>query len=200
MIDRDFYDLVTTGVKHSGDNWGTGVILQHPITQKILLARRTDGEKLYASPGGKVEYKESPKEGILRECKEESNVQIKDMYCYDFRTHSSPNGKNWVDFLFYSDNFDDSDIRNQPTEMEEFDWYSLEEALRLPLFPPTKAAIDSAIAIGLIGSESVDSDKFIPFVDCPLSASAVQDSYPCAYSYIEPEAIFTQRGQLMPWD
>lgn len=200
MVDKDFYDLVNNGVKRSSDNWGTGVILQHPVTNKILLARRTDGDKQYASPGGKVEYQESPKEGILRECREESNVTIKDMCCYDFRTHSSPNGKNWVDFLFYSNNFDDSDIHNQPSEMEEFSWFNVEDALNLDLFPPTKAALKRAVELGLTAG-SCDEQNYIPFVDCPSTPSAVQDSCCCAYSFVEPEKIFDKGdAPYLPWD
>ena len=199
MIDKDFYDLVTNGFKHSNDNWGTGVILQHPITKKILLARRTDGNKEYASPGGKVEYSESPKDGILRECKEESNVTIHDMCCYDFRTHSSSNGKNWVDFLFYSNNFDDSNIKNQETEMEPFDWFDVDEALKLNLFPPTKASIERACELGLL-SDTCSKENYIPFVDCPTSPSEVVDSCCCAYSYQEPDQIFTTNNQGLYWD
>lgn len=198
MIDNDFYQLVTNGFKHSNDNWGTGIILQHPQTKKILLARRTDGNKEYASPGGKVEYSESPKDGILRECKEESNVVIHDMKCYDFRTHTSPNGKNWVDFLFYSDKFDDSNIQNQASEMEPFEWFTVHEALQLELFPPTKAALERAMEIGLLTGDCSEN-SYIPFVECPKSASGVKDSCCCAYSYSEPEQVFTTH-QWLPWD
>ena len=199
MIDKDFIDLVTNGFKHSNDNWGTGVILQHPHTKKILLARRTDGDKQFASPGGKVEYSECPRDGILRECKEESNVTINDMCCYDFRTHSSPtNGKNWVDFLFYSNNFDDSNIKNQESEMGEFQWYDIDEALKLDLFPPTRAALERACELGLVNG-NCDESNYIPFVNCPTSGFAVKDSCCCAYSYKEPEQIFTTH-QALPWD
>lgn len=197
MIDNDFYQLVTSGFKHSNDNWGTGVILQHPQTKKILLAKRTD-TKEYASPGGKVEYSESPKDGILRECKEESNVTIRDMCCYDFRTHSSPNGKNWVDFLFYSNDFDDSDIKNQEKEMEQFEWFDVDEALKLDLFPPTKASLERACELGLLDG-NCSEENYIPFVECPSTASGVQDSCCCAYSYSQPEEVFTTH-QLLPWD
>lgn len=198
MIDKDFYDLVNSGIKHSNDNWGTGIILQHPQTGKILLAKRTDGNKPYASPGGKVEYQECPRDGILRECKEESNVDVYDMVCYDFRTHSSPNGKNWVDFLFYSNNFDDSNIQNQVSEMEPFEWFDIDEALQLDLFPPTRAALERAVEIGLINGNCPESE-YIPFVECSTSGFTVKDSVCCAYSYEEPEQVFTTH-QGLDWD
>lgn len=198
MIDQDFVNLVNTGVKHSTDNWGTGIILQHPQTGKILLAQRTDtGE--FAGPGGKVELAESPKDGILRETREESNITIRDMSCYDFRTHTSPNGKNWVDFLFYSNNFDDSDITNQKSEMGEFGWYDVSETRNMKLFPPTRAGIDRAMELGLLGGTS-GSSNYISFVDCPTSATAVMDSPPCQYSYQQPEIFDSPSYNWFEWD
>ena len=191
---QDFINMVNNGVKRSSDNWGTGIILQNPMTKKILLAKRTDtGE--YGTPGGKVEYQESPKQGVIRECKEESNVTIKDMICYGNNLHVAPNGKNWVDFLFYSNAFDDSNIKNQETEMEPFDWYSVDEALSMNLFPPSRTGLELAISAGVLDGVT---DNFIKFVDCPTTASAVSDSYPCQYSYCEPEQTF--EGKLVsPW-
>ena len=198
MITNDFLDMVNSGVKQSTDNWGTGVILQDPFTKKILLAKRTDNG-MYGGPGGKVENGESPCQGICRECKEESNVTLNNMYCYDMNLHDSPNGKNWVDFLFYSDDFDASNITNQQTEMEPFDWYTVEEALNLNLFPPTRAGLDLAMQHGLLKDNPTMGGDVIPYIECPTSASQIMDSPPCQYSYEEPEQIFTTH-QWLPWD
>lgn len=198
MMTNDFKSLVTSGVKQSSDNWGTGIILQHPQTKMILLAKRTD-TGTYGGPGGKVELKESPLEGIIRECKEESNITINSMVCYGDNLHDSPNGKNWVDFLFYSDDFDDSDIQNQASEMEPFAWYSVTDALGMDLFPPTRTALEMAYQIGLLNSECDDSQNYIPFTECPTSATEVVDSPCCQYSWCEPEKIFTTH-QWLYWD
>lgn len=199
MIDNDFINLVNSGVKRSTDNWGTGIILQHPQTKKILLAKRVDTGD-YGGPGGKVELSESPRDGILRETKEESNITIRDMSCYDFKTHTSPNGKNWVDFLFYSNNFDDSDIKNQPSEMGEFGWYDVSETMRMNLFPPTRAGIERALELGLLDG-TADTANYIPFVDCPTSATAVMDSPPCQYSFQpQPEVFDSPNYNWYEWD
>ena len=192
---QDFMNMVSSGLKRSTDNWGTGMILQHPVTQKVLLAKRTDtGE--YGTPGGKVEYSESPKDGVLRETLEESGVIVKDMVCYGNNLHSAPNGRNWVDFLFYSNSFDDSNLHNQETEMEPFSWYTVEEALSLNLFPPSRAGLELAVQEGLLNNSA--TGDYIKFVECPVSASAVSDSYPCQYSWVEPQQ--TYEGKLVsPW-
>lgn len=198
MIDNDFYQLVTTGVKHSSDNWGTGIIIYNPAMDAILMAQRTDNHQ-WATPGGKVELGESPYQGVLRECLEESNVTVNSMKCYDYRCHTAPNGKNWVSFMFFTDDADWSNVINQETEMEPFGWVKVDDVEKLDLFPPTKASIESAKQCGLIGVKSPDEAGYIPFVECPTSPFAAHDSCVCAYSYEEPETVFVHNEGLY-WD
>lgn len=189
MIDNDLISLVTTGSMKQGNNWGTGVILVHPQTHKLLLGERTDNH-LMASPGGKVEFGESPLQGIIRETKEESNIILNTVKLYDYRVHSSQNGKNWVSFLFISDNFDDSNIKNQESEFGPLDWYSLEEVLKMDLFEPTKTSIERAITLGLL-DDCQDSNHYIPFVECDKIYCGAHDSCTCAYSYQPADGVFT---------
>ena len=208
MMTNDFKSLVVNGVKHSTDNWGTGVILHDPTTNCILLAKRTD-TGTYGTPGGKVEMGESPRDGVLRECMEESNVKINSMICYGDNLHTSPYGKNWVDFLFYSNDFDASALKNQESEMEEWSWVPVSEAFGMDLFPPSRTGLEMAIDQGIMTnvnpavvdiSDTVQNPlHYIPFVECPTSASQIMDSPPCQYSYVEPEQIFTTH-QWLSWD
>lgn len=149
VIDKDFQYLVEHGKMRSGSAWGCGVILIHPVTGKILLAERTDTHN-FASPGGKIEVGETPAQGIVRECLEESNIGINSMICYDSTLHVADNGKNWVSFLFLSNDFDDSNIKNQESEMGEFGWYSVAEAMEMNLFYATKKSIERAIELGIL--------------------------------------------------
>ena len=195
VITNDLIDMVTTGTKTSTDNWGTGLIVQHPTTGKILLAKRTDNG-MYGGPGGKVEIGESPKDGVLRECKEESNIDVNSMSFYGINLHDSPNNKNWVDFLFFANDFDASHLQNQPSEMDQFDWYDVDVAMQMDLFPPTRQGLNIALENGLLGG---NTNNTIPFMECPTSASQIMDSPPCQYSYEEPEQVFTTH-QWLYWD
>ena len=94
--------------------------------------------------------------------------------------------------------FDASNIKNQESEMEEFGWYDIEETLQMNLFPPTRKSIERALEAGVIGKETIEY-KYVPYLDMPATASSVHDSCHCAYSYNDPEAIFTTH-QLAPWD
>ena len=206
MIANDLNMLVTSSVKQSTDNWGTGIILHDPSTNKILLAKRTDNG-MYGSPGGKVENGETPYEGILRECKEESNITINSMICYGCFPHTDPLGRSWISFQFYSNDFDAVALKNQESEMEAFNWYTIPVALQMELFPPCKIALENALDEGIISDVApinisdtkVPGNNYIPFMECPTSASQIMDSPPCQYSWTEPEKIFTTH-QWLPWD
>lgn len=199
FIDNDLKELVTTSSMKHGNNYGTGMILVHPVTRKILLGKRTDSHN-YCSPGGKVEVGESPLQGILRETKEESNVTVRSCIFYSYEMHTAPNGKNWTSFMFVSDDFDDSEIKNQESEVEPWDWYTVEEALQMDLFPPTRKSLERAIEEDVIYMAHEDNNH-IPFTDCPKTASeaSAHDSCCCAYSYQQPEEIFTTH-QGIYWD
>lgn len=146
VIDNDLKNLVTSSCMKTGNNWGTGMLIVHPQTRKILLGKRTDTHN-YCSPGGKVEVGESPLQGVLRETKEESNISCNSVKFYDYEMHMSENGKNWTSFMFVCDDFDDSNIINQASEVEPWGWYSVEEALTMDLFPPTRKSLERAIEL-----------------------------------------------------
>lgn len=199
VIDKDLYDLVTCSKMKTGNNYGTGCLLVHPVTRKLLLAKRTDTGN-FCSPGGKVEVGESPLQGVIRETLEESNVELRNPKLYDYEMHTAPNGKNWTSFMFMCDDFDEYTIKNQESEVGEWNWYSLDEALQMDLFPPTRKSIERAMQAGVLGNEATSTeDNYIKFVECPTSASHVKDSCCCAYSYAEPEQIFTTH-QGFYWD
>lgn len=196
-IDNDLENLVTTSCMKQGNNWGTGMLIIHPTTKKLLLGKRVDTHD-YCSPGGKVEVGESPLQGVLRETKEESNIRVNSCKLYDYEMHTADNGKNWTSFMFLTDDFDDSELQNQESEVEPWGWYDVEEALSMDLFPPTRKSIERAIEAKLLDTDC-ESENYIPFVECPTSGFMAKDSCCCAYSYEEPEQVFTTHQGLY-WD
>ena len=194
----DMYSLLTAPKMSSNMKWGAGIILQDPETKRILLAKRVDNGR-YGCPGGTVEYNEKPIDAILRETLEESNIKVNSMSYYDSINHNSPNGE-WTSFLFYSDDFDASDVINQQTEMSEWGWYDTDAVNNLSidnkLFEPCEMALEIAKEKGILSGNSYPN---IPFVECPSSGFAVKDSCPCAYSYQEPEKVFINNSGLY-WD
>lgn len=201
-VDKEFLDLVENGKMRSGQHWGCGMILFDPNSEKILLARRKD-TKTWATPGGKIEPGETPKQGVLRETKEESNVTVNSMICYDYCAHlAENNGKNWLDFLFISSDFDYSNLKNQETEMEKFEWATIEQALQLDLFPPSRKGLEIAIEKGILRLHSdvpfnevyanADGNGYFPGFSgcesCQVFNSYYSDNEGCSYSY-NPDMI-----------
>ena len=197
FIDNDLKELVTTSSMKQGNNWGTGMLIIHPVTQKLLLGERTDTHNM-CSPGGKVEIGESPLQGVVRETLEESGIKVNKVLMYDYEMHTAENGKNWTSFMFACNDFDDSELKAQESEIVSWDWYDIEEALQMDLFPPTRKSIERAIEEDIISKDTI-RNNYVPYFDAPTTASGVHDTCHCSYSYNEPEEIFTTNQRLF-WD
>lgn len=190
IVDQDTLNLVTKSKMTTGNNWGTGVILYNPATNTILLAERTDTHN-FGSPGGKVELGESPMQGVLRECKEESNLELDNLMFYGYRCHTSDNGKNWTSFLFISTKWHGI-LKNQESEMMEWKEYELSEVSFLSLFPPCEFALKVAVDCDLftkLSTMEIDSNGFFPDSDVKLAKTThgiiTPDVDVCDYSYQE---------------
>jgi ADP-ribose pyrophosphatase YjhB (NUDIX family) len=188
IIDKDTLDLVTSSKMTSGNNWGTGVILYNPQTRKILLAERTDTHN-FGGPGGKVELGESPMQGVMRECKEESNLTVDNLMFYGYHCHTAPNGKNWTDFLFISTAWH-GELKNQESEMMEWKEYDVYEVDFMDLFPPCAFSLRVAMEHNLfekLSAKEVDANGF--FADSAIKAAksapgiAMPDMDVCSYSH-----------------
>jgi ADP-ribose pyrophosphatase YjhB (NUDIX family) len=104
----------------------------------LLGKRKADvGNGLYALPGGHQEVGETPTECAIREVKEETNLDIKDLEEIGFDTDGD-------DFLtlFYVVYIDsDDDLENvEPDKSEDWKWYSV-DALPSPLFGEIKRMV-----------------------------------------------------------
>lgn len=197
VMNKDFLDLVQHGKMKTGNNYGVGVICYKPQDNTILVAKRTD-TKNFCTAGGKVEVGETPVQGALRETQEESNVKINSCICYDYAAHTSPNGKNWLDFMFFTTDYDDSKLKNQESEVEPWQYVTVEEALKMDLFPPTRRSIERAVQLGLFNPvnfvQSTENDgngaqyQNGVITQCDYVANPFYtDTEGCSYSYCEAD-------------
>ena len=197
MIDQDVISLVESSNMKTGNNYGTGMIIYNPATKSILMAKRVDTDN-WCTPGGKVELGESPLQGVLRETTEESGIVVHSCQFYDYTMNTAGNGKNWVSFMFITTDYDVSNLANQESEVGPWGWYQIEDALGMDLFPPTRKSLLRAIDLGIIDMP-IDNPSYYPYVEMPASATGVEDSCACAYSYSEPEHVFVN-NQGLYWD
>lgn len=119
---------------------------------KLLLMKSHKWRDKYVVPGGHIELGECIEEALIREVKEETNLDIFDIrfLCYqDFIFDDSFwKSRHYVFLDFTCKTFSTDVILNH--EAQEYVWVSLEEGLNLPIDPYT----EHAISLALISSPS----------------------------------------------
>lgn len=96
--------------------------------KSIFLVRHQKGEHL-ALPGGKVEFGETINEAIVRELKEELDIDVK-IGKLLFIHELIKNGRHLVEFFFYLENAEildnvDNIKASHKNELEEFGYYEI---------------------------------------------------------------------------
>jgi 8-oxo-dGTP pyrophosphatase MutT (NUDIX family) len=113
-------------------------IVQHE--QKVLLIyREKNGRKYYTFVGGHIQQGENPIETVVREVKEETNLDISN----PTKLIEFDNGEYGYDIAFHAvintipANLFSSNPEVEETETAEIIWLNIDEAIKLPnLFPP----------------------------------------------------------------
>jgi len=105
----------------------SGIILKE---QKILLIKRSNYTKIYpgfwACPGGRAESNETAEQNVIREVKEEVNI--------DFKPTEILTTATWQNrFLYRFLGTWSGTIKIQEEEVTDFAWFAYEEAKQLDL-------------------------------------------------------------------
>ena len=127
---------------HKNANWYqsvTGVVIHH---QRVLLARHTygGGKNQLITPGGYVNYQETPEEALKREYLEETSVMIEPESIIGVRF----NLHDW--YIAFSARYVSGKAVSDHNENREVLWLDVSEALRREDVPDlTKRLIKSAL-------------------------------------------------------
>lgn len=135
--------------KKTADAWGGGCFITNP-SGEYLIGLRTGESKEWCTPGGKVDLGESALEGVLREVKEESNINLEPgkTLLKDVHVGAFKNAKVWLSFIFeykLSEKEYEEALENltpQKGEIVEWKFLPMEDVAKLNLFPPTKTGFD----------------------------------------------------------
>jgi 8-oxo-dGTP diphosphatase len=106
---------------------------------KYLFMRRSDQEAYAAGkwdfPGGAKEFLESPEEGALRECKEESglDVSLKKFLWYRVSQGGLNPNNEFVAFFYLCES--ESEYVSLSPEHDQYQWLDLEEGRKLDPIP-----------------------------------------------------------------
>lgn len=93
---------VSGGSEGPGKRAGTICFLEDENTGRILLLQRNKEpfRGLWTAPGGKVDPGEDPVQAIIREMREEADLQIRDPWLRGVTIEEGPPAYNWVLFIF----------------------------------------------------------------------------------------------------
>lgn len=149
-------------MNHQKTNWGqsvTGVVIKDG---KVLLARNTYGigKNMLTTPGGYVNFNESPQEALRREFMEETKIEVKALNIIGIRF----NMHDW--YIAFKAEYISGDASSDSHENSEVLWVDVTDALSRDDVPElTKKLISSAMSetCGLQYKEYKDSKKYTPY-------------------------------------
>ena len=121
---------------------GVGVIIIRDGQVLLLRRRNVHGAGSWSTPGGHLEFGESPEECAIREAKEETGVDIADVR---FRAVTNDvfeaEGKHYITLWMEGGYAAGEAVVNAAYEMSEVGWFAWDE-LPAPLFLPLQNLLD----------------------------------------------------------
>jgi nucleoside triphosphatase len=126
----------------------TGLIFDSE--QRLLLLNSEEWGGKYIIPGGKIHYGETIIEGLKREIREETGLEIKDAeFLFVAESIESPESRKQKHsvYLIHRCRCLDGEVRLNK-ESQSYVWVTLEDARGLPLSSTSRATIERLLASG----------------------------------------------------
>jgi len=128
---------------------GVGIATLIIKDNKVLLGKRHDdpikadsalhGEGTWTIPGGKLDFKEEPKQGAIREALEETNITITKLKLISVG-NEIVHDNHFVTLGFLAESFEGQPKVMEPDEITKWEWFDINE-LPSPIFPPAEKVI-----------------------------------------------------------
>ena len=152
--------------------------------KKLFLAKFKDKfDETWSIPGGKIDFGETPLQAVVREVKEESNLDLTDINYFCTGAFSYENTH--VVYTDYIANCLDEDQVKINDEFSEFKFCSLLEAMKRPMIPQTRLAVQSAFQF--INRQSIIkklSSYNFGLIRQTIHFQNVQENWPDAFKFI----------------
>ncbi len=91
-------------------------------------------------PGGDLDFGEDPMQGIIRETKEETGLDIPNIVPFDVEGHITPDGSFWVTIAYKAECGSKDVVLSY--EHDKFEWLNKEEFLCLESAPKLKRFVE----------------------------------------------------------
>ena len=114
------------------------------VAQKALIVKdnnvlitRDSRDNVWELPGGRLDDGEEPKEGILREIREELGVEASIEKMFDIKTTWHDRDKETMIFIYYIVSLvdDDPEFKADPLEVAEMEWVDSVTVENFEFFP-----------------------------------------------------------------
>ncbi|ERK48870.1 NUDIX domain-containing protein [Leptotrichia sp. oral taxon 879] len=119
-----------------------GAIVFNENTEKILLVKMHNGN--WGFPKGHIENNETKEETAIREVHEETNVNIKIIPNFEREIKYIPNEKTIKKVTIFAGITQDEEVKIDTFEIEDFQWCTYEEALKLVTYKLQKDVLENA--------------------------------------------------------
>ena len=119
-----------------------GAIVFNENTEKILLVKMHNGN--WGFPKGHIENNETKEETAIREVHEETNVNIKIIPNFEREIKYIPNEKTIKKVTIFAGITQDEEVKIDTFEIEDFQWCTYEEALKLVTYKLQKDVLEKA--------------------------------------------------------
>ena len=119
-----------------------GAIVFNEKTEKILLVKMHNGN--WGFPKGHIENNETKEETAIREVHEETNVNIKIIPDFEREIKYIPNEKTIKKVTIFAGITQDEEVTIDTFEIEDFQWCTYEEALKLVTYKLQKDVLENA--------------------------------------------------------
>ena len=119
-----------------------GAIVFNKDTEKILLVKMHNGN--WGFPKGHIENNETREETAIREVYEETNVRIKIIPDFEREIKYIPNENTIKKVVLFAGVTQDEDVQIDTSEIEDFQWCTYEEALKLITYKLQKDVLENA--------------------------------------------------------
>lgn len=125
---------------------GVGALIFNDEGKMFLTLRGREAKNergTWEIPGGAVEFGETLEAAIIREIKEEHDIEIEVVELLDVCSHIIPDEhQHWVSPTYICKIIAGTPVIKEPNKCEQIGWFSLEEAKKLPLSIVTKYDIE----------------------------------------------------------